>query len=131
MTPTLRTGPRADGLVHVPYSMLYESTHTDAPLCEWVVPSDEDAVRPVPPPCPDRFHESLAAGDHVELWHEAGWWPVKIAAVASAPPLPAFDVTSDSFPGLCRRVSATQIRPRWRWAGEGTGWKHLTRAAST
>ena len=115
--------------MYVQYATLYESAHADALLSEWVVPRDADNVRPVPPPCPDGFHAALGVGDPVELWHEAGWWPVKVAAVASASPRLVLDVASDELPGLCRRVGASQIRPRWRWAGDAAGWKLLTRSA--
>ena len=29
----------------------------------------------------------------------------------------SFELRSDAFAALCRAVPATQIRPRWRWAG--------------
>jgi len=108
--------------------MVYESAHTDVLLGEWVQTIDDDTVRPVPPPPADGFHASLKPGDAVEVWHEVGWWPVRVTTVAG---LHAFDVASDAFPGLARRVGPTQLRPRWRWNGAAGGvWHQLTAATS-
>ena len=121
------TGPRADRLVHVQYETIFASAHTEAGLCEWVLPHDNDHVRPLPPLTPDGFHATLSVGDEVEVWHEAGFWPVKVQALALE--RSAVEVTSDAFPGLCRRYSITQVRPRWQWAGqEGGGWRMRKRA---
>ena len=119
------TGPRGDGLVRVQYSTLYESAISETALTEWLKPFDDDHVRPEPPAPPDGFLHSLRAGDDVDVWHEAGWWPVRVNGLV--PNAIAVEVGSDSFVGLHRRVNLTHVRPRWRWRGTEAGWILLTR----
>jgi len=65
--------------------------------------------------------------DEVEVWYEAGWWPVRVRALL--PNALAIEVGSDAFAGLCRRVNFAHIRPRWRWRGAEAGWLQLTHPA--
>ena len=86
-------------------------------------------VRPEPPAPPDGFHSRLVVDDEVEVWYEAGWWPVRVRALL--PNALAIEVGSDAFAGLCRRVNFAHIRPRWRWRGAEAGWLQLTHPASS
>ena len=94
----------------------------DTLLTEWITPKDADSVRPLPPPLPQQFHRSLRAGDPIDVFFEAGWWPACIKASVKGGI--SFELRSDAFAALCRAVPATQIRPRWRWAGGA--WHQVT-----
>ena len=113
------------GAVRVAYKALHESPFSDAALEEVVTSIGAEHLRPPPPPTPPAFHAALAAGDAAELKHEEGWWPVALRRCVA----PAFEVTSDAFPGLCRAVAAAQLRPAWRWEGYGGGWAYELQAA--
>jgi len=112
-------------MLQVQYTLVYESVHKDALLSEWRRLTDADCVRPTPPPPPDGFFASLRSGDQVEVYFEAGWWPVTVKAVHGPH---AVTVSHDVFAGLCRRIAATQVRPRWRYRGMGSAcdWANLT-----
>jgi hypothetical protein len=114
---------RLDGLVQVQYDTLYESIHKDTLLVEWVRPRDSDAVRPRPLAPTDGFHARLREGDAVEIWHEAGWWPVTVRAVGVGGH--SFEVASEEFVALCRTYPSTLLRPRRKWTTNG--WEVLTR----
>ena len=105
---------RADGLVQVQYTLLYESVHKDGLLTEWIRPKDFDVVRPPPPDPPDGWHATLEAGDLIDVWHEQAWWPAAVVAPRGAH---AFEVGSDDYPALRRTVGHVKMRPRWRWMG--------------
>jgi hypothetical protein len=107
----------------VQYDTLYESIHKDTLLVEWVRPRDSDAVRPRPLAPTDGFHARLREGDAVEIWHEAGWWPVTVRAVGVGGH--SFEVASEEFVALCRTYPSTLLRPRRKWTTNG--WEVLTR----
>lgn len=115
----------ADGLVQVQYLQLHETLLKDALLTEWVRPRDADSVRPPPPPPPNGFHETLEAGDTVEVWHEAGWWPAQVVSRTGST---ACEVRSEQYVALRRTIPMAKVRPRWRWSGGS--WEQTSKAAA-
>ena len=45
-----------------------------------------DRMRPMPPPPPEGWADSLAVGDCVNLNHEGGWWDVSVRGVPARAP---------------------------------------------
>jgi hypothetical protein len=67
------------------------------------------------PPTPGGFARLLRAGDVVELFHEDGWWEVKLEPVTAAGSGPsAFRVSSLQY-DTTHEVAAESLRPLWRW----------------
>ena len=117
--------PRLDGLLQVQYDHLHEGLHKESPpLTEWVRPRDSDEVRPRPPPPPDGFHTRLRAGDAVDVWHEAAWWPAQV----KQPPVGggalglSVEVASPRYASAApsRQASGRGGRTRGRGAQHGT-----------
>ena len=66
------------------------------------------------PPTPGGFARLLRPGDVLELFHEDGWWEVKLEAVVVGSGPSVFQVSSLQYDNT-HEVAAESLRPLWRW----------------
>lgn len=67
-----------------------------------------------PPHTPRGFTRLLRPGDGLELFHEDGWWNVKLEAALPGDRPGSFRVSSTEYEQT-HTVTAKSLRPPWRW----------------
>ena len=117
-----RNGPSV-GTADVIVSFEHADTYTDLPAGTFRARD----LRPMPPPPPAKWTDSLKEGDIVQVLHAGGWWPSVVRQRCSGGTHFDVETTAQEYAeeGI-RRVRSTHVRPDWRvadgtWSFESAG----------
>jgi len=100
----------------IEFASFFSDEGGEHPLQDWV---EIAQLWPVPPPPPPDFFDRLAEGEPLEVFHEEGWWEVRLrASCLGEGGVRTFQVVSPEYQSE-RWAPPCELRPLWRFVREG------------